>query len=199
MFKRKHPPLPPRRQIELARPDLSAKEGLKVVQSALREADLDLVPIGLTLAGAADLAGRLRLGTGAWQVLFWWEERSVAVQTWIFFNGNFGAEYVVKPIWERVPSPIQEPWVDSTVAAKAVSKEPVVPGVNAQDVLFLSLVDKSRRRFWEVVRSAYDVETTTARTHTFLLGIERADVLAEHFKLTKGATTVDSWQRVREG
>lgn len=199
MPKQKYPPLPPRRQLELQRPDLSAKEGLKVVRLVLEEAGLDLVPIGLRLAGAADLTGRLSVGTGAWEVLFWWQEQSVAVEAWIFFNGNFGAEYVVKPAWTRVPPPIQDPWVDSTVAAKAVSKEPVIPGVNRRDTLFLSLVENSSRRFWEVVRTAYDVETTTARTHTFLLDIERADVLAEEFKLTKGTVTVESWKRVREG
>jgi hypothetical protein len=198
MLKPKHPPLPPRKQLELPRPDLSAKEGLRVVRAALGEAGLDLVPIGLRLAGAADLGGRLSLGTGAWEVLFWWEEGSIAVETWIFSNGNFGAEYVAKPFWMQVPPPIEEPWVDSTVAAAAVSREPVLPGVKAKDDLFLRLVEKSRRRFWEVERHAYDVETATVRAHTFLLDIERADVLVERFKLIKGRATVESWKRIRE-
>jgi hypothetical protein len=190
------PALPPARRIGLARPDLSAKEAIAIVLSVLRDGGLDVVPVDLRVQGAADRQGRLSIGSGTWDFLFWWEKQHACVEAHIVSNGNFAAGYVWKPFWQKVP-PALGRWVDSTLAAEVVARELVLPGFRDNDAFFFDLTRHGPRQLWQVARAAYDVETSTARTHTFLLDIETATIVREKFKQQTGRKVVESWQHDR--
>lgn len=198
MSKKSVSELLPRQTLDVPRPDLSAKEAWSLVVSRLRSADLEISLAGIALAGRGNLDGRIEPRVGGWQFLFYIDQNRLA-EAWLYFNGNFGADYVRRPFFEQAPPRIEEPWIDSTAAAEAVSVIPIVSGVESKDSLFLRITQSKERRFWEVWRSAYSSETKMERKHEFLVDARTANVAFEKFTLSKGTSVFDTWQRLREG
>jgi hypothetical protein len=184
---------------KLPRADASAKEAVATIcNQAGNLFDVDET-FRLAIAGAADKHGRLHTDVGGWQIHF----RTSALDRYIcarlFANGNISV--TLQSTWESsapIVFPLEGDWIDSTVAADAMQREPLPDGMSDRYALFLDLRPiEDTRLFWEVRRIDINRTTQLDIRHSIWINAMTRDVAAEAIEQTKLGKVLESRWRDR--
>jgi hypothetical protein len=190
--------LPPRTRITLSRPDVSAREAVGIIAD---HADNRIDPtkaISVTIAGASDINGRLNISVGGWDVRCLTAQPDQYIYARLSANGNLS--FTLESMWD-VPAPVfalDGDWIDSTLAADILRKEPLPPAMVERYSLFLSLrVVAAVGLFWEVRRIYTEPANNIYLTQSLGIDASNGVVAAETVEMKKAGVLVESRYRDR--
>jgi hypothetical protein len=190
--------LPPRTQVTLSRPDVSAREAVAVISEHAGNRFRQTKAFSVTIAGAADLNGRLNIAVGGWDVRFLTPQPDKYIYAQLFANGNLS--FTLESMWD-VPPPgfaLDGEWIDSTLAADIIKHDPLPPAMGDRYSLFLSLrFVADIGLFWEVRRIYTEPANSLYVTQSFGINASNSIIAAETVKMKKAGVLVESRHRNR--
>jgi hypothetical protein len=182
----------------LSRPDLSAREAVAIIVNQAGNSLRDTKAFSVTIAGAADVNGRLNIAVGGWDIRFLTSQPDQYIYARLFANGS--VSYTRESMWD-VPPPafaLDGEWIDSTLAAEIIKEEPLPPTMGEAYSLFLSL------RFvtdigltWQVRRIYTEPANSLHVTQSFGVNASSSDIAAETIEMKKAGVLSESRHRNR--
>jgi hypothetical protein len=189
--------LPVRAQLELARPDLSAREATNLIRvhSPVGLVDLPVLLIGI--AGASSVRGRLNPAVGVWDVRFALPGRGGRIGVSLSARGGLNFQRTHHLWGDGSPTFLLEDyWIDSTAAAEVALEVPVPEGMPMYDAVFMKMrKDDTVGLFWELFRTAFN--PPTHYSHTLIVSATTGAIVAEIFERKHAGTVVESRYRSR--
>ena len=190
--------LPPRTQIALSRPDVSAREAVGIISDHAGNRIRQTKAFSVAIAGAADVNGRLSIAVGAWDVRFLTSQLDQYIYARLFANGNLS--FTLVSMWD-VPPPgfaLDSEWIDSTLAADVIKNEPLPATMGERYSLFLSLrFVADIGLFWEVRRIYTEPANNLYVTQSFGINASNSVIAAETVEVKKAGILVESRYRHR--
>jgi hypothetical protein len=190
--------LPLRTRIALSRPDVSAREAVSIISEHAEDSIRQAKAFSVTIAGAADVNGRLNIAVGGWDVRFLTPHPDQYIYARLFANGNLS--FTLESMWD-VPAPVfalDGDWIDSTLAADILREEPLPPAMVERYSLFLSLrVVAAVGLFWEVRRIYTEPANNIYLTQSLGIDASNGVVAAETVEMKKAGVLVESRYRDR--
>jgi hypothetical protein len=190
--------LPPRTQIALSRPDVSAREAVCIISDHAGNRIRQMKAFSVAIAGAADVNGRLSIAVGAWDVRFLTSQLDQYIYARLFANGNLS--FTLESMWD-VPPPgfaLDSKWIDSTLAADVIKNEPLPATMGERYSLFLSLrFVADIGLFWEVSRIYTEPANNLYVTQSFGINASNSVIAAETVEVKKAGILVESRYRHR--
>ena len=182
----------------MSRPDVSAREAVGVIADHVGNR-IDLtIAFSVTIAGAADINGRLNIAVGGWDVRFLTAQPDQYIFARLSANGNLS--FTLESMWD-VPAPVfalDGDWIDSTLAADILREEPLPPAMVERYSLFLSLrVVAAVGLFWEVRRIYTEPANNIYLTQSLGIDASNGVVAAETVEMKKAGVLVESRYRDR--
>jgi hypothetical protein len=190
--------LPLRTRIALSRPDVSAREAVSIISERAEDSIRQAKAFSVTIAGAADVNGRLNIAIGGWDVRFLTPHPDQYIYARLFANGNLS--FTLESMWDVRPRgfALDCEWIDSTLAADVIKHEPLPPMMGERYSLFLSLrfvIDIGL--FWEVRRIYTEPVNSLHITQSFAINASNSDITAESVEMKKAGVRVESRCRGR--
>ncbi len=190
--------LPERRLLPLVRADLSAREAVALIVEHANSSIRRLPAFLVSIAGPADLQGRLHPQAGMWDVRF------VAPEPGYYVCGSLAAggflSFSLHQMWGPPPLPFEVTgeWMDSTAAAERVRSEPVLPGMVEPFSLFLSMQRVEEVGLaWDVRRFSVDAASRMSYAHSFGVNASDGELAAETVEVQRAGKVVESRSRTR--
>jgi hypothetical protein len=182
--------------LKLPRPDLSAREAVEVIHTHSADLIQSRHAFYVSSAGAADIRGRLAVGVGAWQIGLRNPSTESGTLVSLAYSGvlsirSHSTSGVAPPTFA-----VDSAWIDSTRAASAIEKEPILDRMGDHYSIFMSLkqVD-DLGLLWEVRRSYADPQTGLYITHSFAVHATSGDIIVERIRQEVGGRPVESRHR----
>jgi hypothetical protein len=116
----------------------------------------------------------------------------------LFSGGNLS--YTAESMYSPPPPPfaLHGEWIDSSLAADNIMKQPLPTMMGECSVLFLDLrFVADVGMFWEVRRSFSEAASSLRVTQSFLINASNNDVAAETVSITRAGVLVESRYRNR--
>jgi hypothetical protein len=190
--------LPPRTRITLSRPDVSAREAAGIIADHAGTGIDPTKAFSVTIAGAADINGRLNIAVGGWDIRFLTAQPDQYIYARLSANGNLN---FTRESMSDVPAPVfalEGDWIDSTVAADIIRQEPLPPAMVEGYSLFLSLrVVTAVGLFWEVRRIYTEPANNIYLAQSLAINASNGVIAAETVEMKKAGVLVESRYRDR--
>jgi hypothetical protein len=190
---------PPRRiPLKLSRPDISAREAVAAIRAHSPDLIRNRSAFYIASAGAADISGRLAIGTSAWQIGL---RNSSAGNATVLSLADSGVLSIRNHATSGGAPPcfvVDGAWIDSALAVNAIAMEPLPQQMEEGYSTFMKLrqVDDVGV-FWEIRRSYANPPTGLSITQTFAVHATGGDIVGEIFRQELSGTLLES--RYRRG
>jgi hypothetical protein len=150
--------------------------------------------------GAVRHDGRLHAGTGAWHFTYRTGRGADFIEAWLFFNGNlsFGGRTAPAVIAAEMPrsTPVSNDWIDSTMVAEIVGREPILDGLGEDYSLLLSFRSIAGTPLvWQAAR-LFDHRVGTT-IHSFAIDATSGAILFEAFERIERNKRIEARRRAR--
>jgi hypothetical protein len=166
-------------ELSLPRPDLSAREAVTLIRPHAKDAEPDWRGCMINSEACADRDGRLTLGMGSWLVGYRSASGSIIRAT----LGTTGHLFTQKSASLVEPPPLfalDSEWLDSTVVAEIVGREPLVEGMQENYNLHLNLQSVADiGLFWQITRGFFNQTAKHSISHSFGVDARSGDVTLE--------------------
>jgi hypothetical protein len=182
--------------LDLTRPELSAREAAVLILEHAPKDVRDLPVFLLAIAGAAGVNGRLNPMVAGWEVRFELPTPGFQIQAGLYANGNLS--FKTQELWSPgSPSfSLAGDWIDSTLAADIAMNEPFPQGMSASNsVSFRMQKVGAFGLFWTVRRTSWHFVTILG--HTLSINAASGALVAEAFEQTHNGKIVESRHRSR--
>jgi hypothetical protein len=188
--------LPATASLRLLRPDLSAREAIAEISHNTRDQGLPTRAFLVTIAGGADLDGRLHVGTGAWDIFLSQTRPDEYIHTRLFFNGNLS---FARELWYGSPPPafdLGREWIDSTIAADIIRSQSFPATMRERYSLHLRLqLVAAMGMLWQVNRVYSEPENSLVVTQSFGINATDGKILTESVIAKRAGIVVESTHR----
>jgi hypothetical protein len=189
--------LPEQRKIELVRPDLSAREAVVLILEHATPSIRCLPAFSVSIAGAADVLGRLVPAIGGWDVRFQVGDIQYVTAA-LYSNGNLVYRLEEMLVLPPPAFSLNSAWIDSTAAAEMMCREPLLAGMPEKYSTFLKMrMVEGVGLCWEVRRSGHEPGNGLHCSHSIGVNAANGDVAAETVDLRRAGVLIESRVRSR--
>jgi hypothetical protein len=166
--------------VDLPRPDLSAREGVEIIHAHAVDSGPDWQGCMVSSEAAANKNGRLVDGLGAWLVMYRAASAADMIRATLY---SWGSLVFRKSTALVEPPPLfllDTQWIDSTVVAEIVRREPLMEGMEENFGFTLALqAVPDLGLFWYLTRHCLVTPANIALSHQFGVDARNGEITVE--------------------
>ena len=167
-------------ELSLPRPDLSAREAVTLIRPHAKDAESDWRGCTIASQASAEKDGRLTLNLGSWLVAYRSAPSGSIITATVGTTGRLFTQMSASLIEPPPLFSLDSEWLDSTVVAEIVSREPLVEGMQDDYSLHFKLqAVGDADLLWEIRRDFFNQMAKHSISHSFGVDAHRGNVMLE--------------------